>query len=147
MIVFEYEDIEVNRMNDKVYYPGKISQQEMTVTFDNLLKYDEGRRLLDYVGTVYSQTTGKSSSPDSYKTKAIIREFNGAGEIMSRIELFGVYPKSYTRSEKNYSTNEFDTIEVKFRYDFIKVSDGNYSDALMTVANIASNLLGGPNLF
>lgn len=121
---FEYEDIEVNRMNDKVYYPGKIGQQELTVTFDNLLNFREGRLLLDYVGTVYSQRTGKSFTPDTYKTKARIREFNGAGEIQSVIDLIGAYPKSYTRSEKNYSTSDFDTIEMKFRYDFIEIYNG-----------------------
>ena len=121
---FEYEDIEVNRMNDKVYYPGKIGQQEITVTFDNLLNFKEGRLLLDYVGTVYSQRTGKSFTPDTYKTKIRIREFNGAGEIQQVIDLIGAYPKSYTRSEKNYSTSEFDTIEMKFRYDFIEVYNG-----------------------
>lgn len=121
---FEYEDIEVNRMNDKVYYPGKIGQQEVTVTFDNLLNFKEGRLLLDYVGTVYSQRTGKSFTPDTYKTKIRIREFNGAGEIQQVIDLIGAYPKSYTRSEKNYSTSEFDTIEMKFRYDFIEVYNG-----------------------
>ena len=121
---FEYEDIEVNRMNDNVYYPGKIGQQELTVTFDNLLNFKEGRLLLDYVGTVYSQRTGKSFTPDTYKTKARIREFNGAGEIQSVIDLIGCYPKAYTRSEKNYSTSEFDTIEMKFKYDFIEVYNG-----------------------
>jgi len=121
---FEYEDIAVHRMNDKVYYPGKIGQQELTVTFDNLLNFKEGRLLLDYVGTVYSQRTGKSFTPDTYKTKCRIREFNGAGEIVSVIDLIGAYPKSYTRSEKNYSTSDFDTIEVKFRYDFIEVYNG-----------------------
>ena len=121
---FEYEDIEVSRMNDKIYYPGKISQQELTVTFDNLLNFKEGRLLLDYVGTVYSQRTGKSFTPDTYKTKARIREFNGAGEIQSVIDLIGAYPKSYTRGEKNYSTSEFDTIQVKFRYDFIEIYNG-----------------------
>jgi len=142
---FEYEDIEVNRMNDKVYYPGKISQQELTVTFDNLLNFKEGRLLLDYVGTVYSQRTGKSFTPDSYKTKARIREFNGAGEIVSVIDLIGAYPKSYTRGEKNYSTSEFDTIEVKFRYDFIEVYNGEYETPEgSSLLNALS--LGGLNL-
>jgi len=142
---FEYEDIEVSRMNDKVYYPGKISQQELTVTFDNLLNFKEGRLLLDYVGSVYSQRTGKSSTPDSYKTKARIREFNGAGEIQSVIDLIGAYPKSYVRGEKNYSTSEFDTIQVKFRYDFIEVYNGEVetpegilgSVLTSTISNIA----------
>ena len=133
---FEYEDIEVNRMNDKVYYPGKITMDELTVTFDNLLNLKEGKLLLDYVGTVYSQRTGKSFSPDTYKTRARIREFNGAGEINQVIDLIGCYPKSYTRAEKNYSTSEFDTVEVKFKYDFIEI----FNSEVEAPGNIIENL-------
>ena len=49
--------------------------------------------------------------------------------------------------KESVKLNEFDTIEVKFRYDFIKVSDGNYTDFVNTAANVASNLLGGGNVF
>ena len=33
---FKVEDIEVHRVNDRVYYPGKPTPEEMVVTFDNL---------------------------------------------------------------------------------------------------------------
>ena len=32
------EDIPVHRVNDQVFYPGKPSTEEMTVTFDNVVK-------------------------------------------------------------------------------------------------------------
>lgn len=34
-------------------------------------------------------------------------------------ELYGVYPKSWKEAELNYSTNEFHTIEVAFKFDFM----------------------------
>ena len=37
-IAFTSEDIVVDRANDKFYYPGKVSPEEVTITFDNLVK-------------------------------------------------------------------------------------------------------------
>ena len=33
---YTVEDIEVHRVNDRYYYPGKPSPEEVTITFDNL---------------------------------------------------------------------------------------------------------------
>ena len=118
------EDIEVNRVNDKVYYPGRPSFGELEVTFDNLLKSKAGWQLFKYFQTIYDPTTGEMTStfltnPGSFKSKVEILELNGKMDPVSLIELRGVYPKSFNKAEKNYSTNEFDTVSVTFRYDFL----------------------------
>ena len=118
------EDIEVNRVNDKVYYPGRPSFGELEVTFDNLLKSKAGWQLFKYFQTIYDPTTGEMTStflsnPGSFKSKVEILELNGQMDPISLIELRGVYPKSFNKAEKNYSTNEFDTVSVTFRYDFL----------------------------
>ena len=43
---FSTEAIEVNRVNDKVFYPGKASPEEVTVTFDNLYQPQIGGDLI-----------------------------------------------------------------------------------------------------
>ena len=106
------EDIPVNRVNDIVYYPGRPSFQELEVTFDNLLKTKTGWQLYKYFQTIYDPTTGEMTStflntPASFKSKVEIIELNGQMEPVSLIELRGVYPKSFSKAEKNYSTNEF----------------------------------------
>lgn len=118
------EDIEVNRVNDKVYYPGRPSMGELEVTFDNLLKTKAGFQLYKFFQTVYDPTTGEMTStflqsPGSFKTKIEVLELNGQMEPQSLIELRGAYPKAFTKAEKNYSTNDFDTVSVTFRYDFL----------------------------
>ena len=35
------------------------------------------------------------------------------------VECYGVWVKSWKTAEFNYATNEFHTIEVEFRYDFM----------------------------
>jgi len=107
-----------------VYYPGRPSFGELEVTFDNLLKSKAGWQLFKYFQTIYDPTTGEMTStfltnPGSFKSKVEILELNGKMDPVSLIELRGVYPKSFNKAEKNYSTNEFDTVSVTFRYDFL----------------------------
>tara|TARA_R110001583_G_scaffold18132_3_gene72541 strand:+ start:3782 stop:4369 length:588 start_codon:yes stop_codon:yes gene_type:complete len=120
----QVEDIAVNRVNDVTYYPGRPSMGELEVTFDNLLATKAGFQLYKYFQSVYDPLTGEVGAtfladPGKYKTNAEVLELNGAMEPISMVKLVGLYPKRFTKAEKNYSTNEFDTITVTFRYDFI----------------------------
>ena len=132
---YNFADIEVHRMNDKVFYPGKISQDELTVTFDNLLAQSMGKVFYNYLATVYDMRTGfyniDEGSVGSYKTSARILEFDGGGNIKTVYDFKGLYPKSFSKAEKNYSTSEFDTLEVKFRWDFMNVL--THSEAVNTL--------------
>ena len=117
-------DIEVNRVNDKVYYPGRPSYGELEVTFDNLLRSKTGFQLYKYFQTVWDPQTGKFQSrfldsPDAYKTNIEVLELNGRMEPQTVTKLIGAYPKRWSKAEKNYSTEEFDTVSCVFRYDMI----------------------------
>jgi hypothetical protein len=121
-IGYNLQDIEVHRMNDRLYYPGKVQQEELTITFDNLLRDVPTQQLFEYLATVFDMRTGFYSQIDgSFKTSMQILEFDGQGRVVQVIDLKGVYPKSFVKGEKNYATSEFDTLEVKFRYDFMNV--------------------------
>jgi hypothetical protein len=140
---FNFQDIEVNRLNDKAYYPGKVTNDEITITFDNLLRAGgeeyttEGQMLLDYMGIVYSQNIGRSTTID-YKQTLRIKEFDTAGNVRAIYELIGAYPKQFKKAEKNYATgNEFDTVQMTFRFDFIRVLKGNSSP----LGGLINNLL------
>jgi hypothetical protein len=126
---YKFADIEVHRVNDKVFYPGKLEQDELTVTFDNLLSTSMGKLFYEYLASVYDMRTGHYNSDGgavgSYKTSARILEFDGGGNIQTVYDFKGLYPKGFTKAEKNYSTSEFDTMEVKFRWDFMNIQTGS----------------------
>jgi hypothetical protein len=122
------DDIVVDRLNDKVFYPGKFTPESVTITFDNQLLSDTSPALWNWFKTIYDPITGdmtKLTAPGgpggrSFKAqKMTILELDNTNEPHAYIELYGVYPTSVKFSEKNYSTNDFSTIEVSFRYDFI----------------------------
>lgn len=122
------DDIVVDRLNDKVYYPGKFTPENVTITFDNQLLTQTTPALWNWFKTIYDPITGdmtKLSAPGgagnrSFKaTKMTVLELDNTNEPHAYIEMYGVYPTGVRFSEKNYSTNEFSTVEVTFRYDFV----------------------------
>ena len=52
--------------------------------------------------------------------KAIITTLDPQGQPTQETRVFGVWPISWKTAEFNYGTNEFHTIEVVFRYDFME---------------------------
>tara|TARA_R100001509_G_C4833177_1_gene203996 strand:+ start:322 stop:987 length:666 start_codon:yes stop_codon:yes gene_type:complete len=123
-ITYGVESIAVNRLNDKVHYPGKATYEPVEITFDNLLLKDSTPALWRLFKEVYNPVTGKTAFRDgtgnSYKgAKMTIVEMNGDNVPVGGVELFGVYPEKVAFSEKNYGTNEFSTVTVTFRFDFL----------------------------
>tara|TARA_R110002051_G_scaffold71943_3_gene130076 strand:- start:61 stop:708 length:648 start_codon:yes stop_codon:yes gene_type:complete len=129
---FASEEIEVMRVNDKVFYPGRASPDEMTVTFDNFYQPKVANSLWAWFSTIYDPTNGKflantpNGSPEKPPTggwkaqRATIVQLDAQGQPLMETRLYGVWPKSWKTAEFNYSTNDFHTIEVVFRYDFME---------------------------
>ena len=122
------EDIVVDRVNDKLYYPGKFTPENVTVTFDNLYIQRSSPALWNWFKSIYDPVTGDmtqftapgGAAVGAFKAqKMTIVELDNTSEPHANIELYGVYPTGVRFAEKNYSTNEFSTIECTFRYDFV----------------------------
>lgn len=122
------EDIDVRRVNDLVRFPGAVSFEAVSITFDNLYLRKTAATLWNWFRTTYDPLTGdltKLAAPGAggnrtFKANKLrIIELDNTRNPHSAIELYGVYPKSVRFSEKNYGTNEFATIEVEFRFDFM----------------------------
>lgn len=129
------EAIVVDRVNDKVHYPGKTTPEELTVDFDNLYLRETASDLFRYFRSVYDPITGemtKNAQPggtggQTFKAdKVEIVQLDNTMTPHSVIELYGVYPTSWNASEFNYSTNQFHQLTVNFKYDFMNVY--NYSN-------------------
>jgi len=122
------EDIVIDRVNDKIYYPGKATPEEVTVTFDNLYLKEAANTLWQWFQNTYDPLTGemtRQAAPGvagggSFKAnKMTILQLQNNMNPHSSVECYGVWVKSWKTAEFNYSTNEFHTIEVTFRYDFM----------------------------
>ena len=132
-IGFNLEDIEVHRVNDKVYYPGRPSMDELVITFDNLQKVKLDKLLYEMMARSYDPRTGKMNTAagsdlalENQKFEIQVMQLEGNGTPRNMIRLFGCYPKKLTHGEYNYATNEFHTLEMTFRYDnFVTTAQSN----------------------
>ena len=124
------ETITIDRVNDKLHYPGKTTPGELTVDFDNLYLRETASDLYRFFRHTYDPITGemtKSSQPgggagSTFKAdKVEIVMLDNTLTPHSVIELYGVYPTSWTASEFNYTQNQFHQLTVNFKYDFMNV--------------------------
>ena len=129
------ETITIDRVNDKLHYPGKTTPGELTVDFDNLYLRETAADLYRFFRHTYDPITGemtKSSQPgggagSTFKAdKVEVVMLDNTLTPHSVIELYGVYPTSWSASEFNYSQNQFHQLTVNFKYDFMNVY--NYSN-------------------
>ena len=121
---FTTEDITVNRVNDVVYYPGKSSPEEITVTFDNFYAANGkvSKLLWQWYKTTYDPMRGTFGDGNKVRKMSLLH-LGPTSVPQYETNLFGVFPISWKSAEFNYSTNEFHTIEVTFRYDFMDHGD------------------------
>ena len=129
------EAIVIDRVNDKVHYPGKVTPGDLVVTFDNLYLRETASDLWRYFKHTYDPITGemtKSAQPGgtagvTFKAdKVEIVQLDNTMTPHSTVELYGVYPTKWAAAEFNYSTNDFHTLDVTFKYDFMQ--QFNYSN-------------------
>jgi len=124
------EDIEVHRVNDRVFYPGKVSPDEVTITFDNLYQKKVSNTLWNWFKSIYNPLTGElmenistslgTEPRGDFKARELkLYHLDPHGKPLMTTKLFGVYPKSWKTAEFNYSNNDFHTIEMSFRFDFM----------------------------
>ena len=122
------EAIPVNRVNDKLFYPGRNTPGDLLVTFDNLYMRETAADLWKYFKATYDPITGEmtknaqpgGTSQQTFKAdKVEIVMLDNTMTPHSVVELYGVYPTKWAAAEFNYSTNDFHSLDVSFKYDFM----------------------------
>jgi len=120
------DKIQVDRVNDRVFYAGKATPSDLTVTFDNLFATKTGVHLWEWFKTIYDSTTGQftplfleAASQGVFKTQIDVLQLNAAGQPFTHQKFYGCYPTDIKWAEKNYSDSEFDQVTVTFSFDFM----------------------------
>ena len=128
------ENKTIDRVNDRLNYPGKATLGEAVITFDNLYNRETASDLFRWFQTIYDPVTGlqtRFSRPGggggTFKAEKVeIIMLDNTMNPHSTIELYGVYPTKWSASELNYSTSDFHTVELSLKYDFMNTF--NYSN-------------------
>lgn len=124
------QEITVNRLNDTVYYPGKIQKEDLKITFDDLYQPMISVALYNWFKKIYDPMTGimagqtrsqtQNQNTSNFKATLEIVALDGAGVPVTSTLYYGLWPKQWKAADFNYGTNEFHTIEMSFAYDFVE---------------------------
>lgn len=130
-IGYEVEPIEVQRVNDKLYYPGRAKMDILEVVFDNQYLSKNGAALYQYMKRIYNPITGEILTAPGvaggFKIPSVkVIQLKNDMTPFSESTLYGVFPISFKPAELNYDTQAaFHTITMTFRYDYMShVNEG-----------------------
>ena len=138
------EFITVDRVNDKLYYPGKVTNEDLQIEFDNLYLKDTAGDLYDYFKTIYDPITGEmtkfarpgGTSGSAFKTAQIqIVELDNTMTPHATTNVYGAFPISWAASEFNYATNDFHTLTMTLKYDFLDRPAAFYKTGNVAISN------------
>lgn len=115
------EKIQADRVNDKVFYPGKVTPDELTITFDNLKESNLLNKLYEVFQEVYDPTTGYFYPNGDVVPKGHIKvyQLDHKRSPISSTTYVGTFMRTWNPMDWDYSRNEFHEIECTFSYDFI----------------------------
>ena len=119
VIGYAVDDITIAKINDKYYYPGKVTTEETVLTFDNLLSGPAAEALFDWMTQTYNPLDGTLGGGKNFKTDVHLTMLDHEKNPKLVIHLHGAYCKNFRTAEFNYATNDFHTVDVSVRYDYV----------------------------
>jgi len=127
---YEVSEVEHNHLDNKYYFPGRVSWNEVSMTLVDPISVDAVRLtnqlVLDsgYVIPAGAPTTDATRSTIS-KVKATdamkgitISILNAAGKVIEEWELNNPFIKSAKYGDLDYSSDDLRTVEMTIRYDW-----------------------------
>jgi len=122
-ISMEIAAIEVSRLNDKFYYPGKPTVKEVTFTFDNIKNTNTGAALYKWISSIYNPATGTFQSGNqigNFKCTIDVVEIDSLGDAKSYTRLIGCFPRVWSESTRDYAGTEgFHTLQLTVSVDLV----------------------------
>jgi hypothetical protein len=116
---FKVDKITSERTNDKAFYAGKATPDELTVVFDNIKDKSILQRLYNNMAASYDPATGCFSKVKDYKGSMKVIQLDECRDPVSESRYTGVFMTSWKPSDYDYAQNEFHTISCTFSYDFV----------------------------
>ena len=117
------EETEINFLNAKTWIPGKASWETMTVTYIDVATQD-AKPLFDWLASVYNFTNPvtleQGSSRADYTATAILKMWDGCGQLLETWTMKDVWPSGINFGEVAYADSEECTIELTLRYSEVK---------------------------
>jgi hypothetical protein len=131
---FEVSEIEHNYLDNKFYYPGRVSWNEVSLTLVDPISVDAvnlTNKLLVASGytvkgnETVSQTMSKSQAISAGLQNIIIEILEASGDVVETWTLNNPFIKSAKYGDLDYSNDELRTVEMSIRYDWAECINQN----------------------
>ena len=145
---FDLTEVEHNHLDNKYYFPGRITWNDVTLTLVDPISIDAvalTNQIItdsDYVVPLAPPTTAaarKTISKSDAVTglgSVIISILNSSGTIIEQWTLNNPFIKAAKYGDLDYSNDELRTVELTLRYDWATCNvSGNASDATTPAGN------------
>ena len=123
-----FEEVEINFLNRRTWWPGKPTWEPITVTyFDAVGNHGQQtpHQLIRWLSAMY--TIGKdrmSSRRNYYLGEAELFLLNGCGQKMERWLFLDAWPQAVNWGDVDYSSSDIATIELTLRYSDVRYWPG-----------------------
>lgn len=143
-----FKEIEVQHLNETVYFPGKPDWKPIQLTlFD--LKLNENpvfgwlREQYDVCGgDDQSSERARWNRPGNFKKDARLEMYDGCGNIMEKWFFKNVWPNNIEWGDLDMSNNEYITVELTLRYDRAWVTDCRTNPSFTGDINVGGPIAG-----
>lgn len=120
-----FKEIEVQHLNETLFFAGKPEWKPITLTLYDLKK--NNNPVFEWIKQAYNPCEGRWSAPAPNtfkKSVARLEMYDGCGRVMETWIYENVWPQSIEWGELDMANSEYVTIELTLRYDRAFVIDG-----------------------
>jgi len=126
-----FEEIEINHLHEKIWLAGKATWDALSMTILDVKAGDSVhnwiKKVFDFSnedGTVGNMLMGDpdgsttaANIPNSYKSDAVLKMFDGQGNTLEIWTLHGCWPQTINWGDLDYSSSDTQDVELTVRYD------------------------------
>lgn len=146
------EEVELHRLNEKFYVPGKATFEPITVTYQDYIESRISEVLFEWSRTVYNPMTGAMGYKRAIGVRALLTMLDPLGVPVEIWTLFGAWPQAINFQDLDMSSSEQANIEVTIRYDrcavvFVNNLNPNSADGVQPSAFNDSSVIPGDEGF
>lgn len=116
-----FKEIEVQHLNETIYFPGKPEWKPITLTLYDLKRSGAGSMhpILEWLKEIYNPNDGSyAPSCDGFKkSEATLELYDGCGSTLETWVFECVWPQAVEFGELDMSSSEILTCDLTLRYD------------------------------
>ena len=123
---FTFTAGEHHRINERVYTAGKITYNQIPISFYDFIRGDKsaGEILYNWANTIYNPITGQMSFKSQYSTSATLALLDPAGGIVRMWNLFYCWPSEVNWNDLSSEDDGLVDVSCTLHYDYaIKGAD------------------------